>query len=342
MKKTLVFGVGNMFSSYLYYILENYNVSGFLDNDKDKQGQSILGKEVYSPEDIDKLDYDEILLVSIFHDEMHSQLIDLGVPNSKINKSISDNLDIMRINHKLGGLTNKTVLDVGCGDVGNERFVKQIASYFKPSMIIGIDPSVQHEEKGDNYLICNGRGEDLAFDDNSFDAVYSTAAFEHIEGIEETLSEIKRVLKPFGKFYCSFGHVWTSVNGYHDDGTEADLLSLPPWGHLYMSEFEMKEYMLMSGLTDGRVRERLDFIRENLNHHSRTRLTNWIVNSGMLVREYGELPKYSRKEYADGTPANNFHTEMTKEILDIIGKTEYSEDDLYVSLIGFLLEKIAL
>lgn len=48
-----------------------------------------------------------------------------------------------------------------------------------------------------------GVGEELPFIDNSFDAVISIAVLEHVKHPFRCAAEIKRVLKPGGKLYCS-------------------------------------------------------------------------------------------------------------------------------------------
>jgi SAM-dependent methyltransferase len=90
---------------------------------------------------------------------------------------------------------------------------------------------------------------DLAFDDGSFDAVFSVAAFEHIRDVPAALREIHRVLRPGGKCFTSFGPLWSGCRGHHvnakADGAEirhADPLknSLPDFSHLLLSPEEMR------------------------------------------------------------------------------------------------------
>ena len=78
---------------------------------------------------------------------------------------------------------------------------------------------------------------DIPFEDNSFDAVISNNAFAHISDVPRALEEVKRVLRPYGKFYTDFGGIWTSAAGHHWSKPTAsgywnyEYMSLiPPWG----------------------------------------------------------------------------------------------------------------
>ena len=249
---------------------------------------------------------------------------------------------VVNTNNTVYSFFNKNILDIGCG---NGETVQLIASYYQPRMVIGIDPFLHEQKNGDNWSILNGDAENLPFDDNMFDVIISMAAFEHINDIKKALFEVKRVLKPFGIFYCIFGHIWTSVNGYHDDGTARQIMMVPPWGHLYMNEQEMADHFLKNGVDDAEANLLLDWIYHNksLNRHSRTSLANWIFNAGMWVREYRESIGFSRKQFIrDGDMLftnSRPPSEMTQSIREKISNTDYRIEDLGCCGISFLLEK---
>ena len=150
-------------------------------------------------------------------------------------------------------LTDKMILEIGCGE---GTLLKQIAREYSPRYIAGIEPLLSGEYAmgdfnrnsteayGKNWHICNGDALDIKFPDNSFDVVISVATFEHIQDLDRCLSEIKRVLKPGGIFYTEYGPVWSGIIGHHcRNWRREEVVKIPPWGHLYMTEQELKEYI---------------------------------------------------------------------------------------------------
>ena len=104
-----------------------------------------------------------------------------------------DNLEISILNKYINP-TDK-VLEVGCG---TGLILKEIDK--KVSKAVGIDLSEGMLEKARNrgLEVYHAEASDMPFEDNSFDLVYSYKVLAHIEAIEKTLYEIKRVLKTDG------------------------------------------------------------------------------------------------------------------------------------------------
>lgn len=93
---------------------------------------------------------------------------------------------------------NKKILDIGCGPRGSLEWADMA------NLRIGIDPLVNeyyklnggtlfHEMK---YVNC--QSENMPFPDNLFDYVFSINSLDHVDNLNETISEIKRVLKVNG------------------------------------------------------------------------------------------------------------------------------------------------
>jgi SAM-dependent methyltransferase len=69
----------------------------------------------------------------------------------------------------------------------------------------------------------------LAFDDGTFDLVFSFDAFEHFPNPATVLDEATRVLRPGGLLYLDFGPLYDSAWGLHADA----VLGIPHVQHLF-------------------------------------------------------------------------------------------------------------
>ncbi len=96
-----------------------------------------------------------------------------------------------------GSLTDKRVLDVGCG---KGRFARVLQDQYPGAEIWGLDiseemlrfvPAGIHTRAGSMT--------ELPFAASTFDAVYATESLEHAVEIERAVDEMCRVLKPGGK-----------------------------------------------------------------------------------------------------------------------------------------------
>ena len=76
--KILLFGTGKIYQRFRECFVRA-NVVGLLDNDLSKQGQYLNGIEIYSPNSVLFIDYQQIYLLSAKADEMRKQLVGLGV-----------------------------------------------------------------------------------------------------------------------------------------------------------------------------------------------------------------------------------------------------------------------
>ena len=96
-----------------------------------------------------------------------------------------------------GDLTDKRVLDVGCG---KGRFARVLGEQFPGADVWGLDIS---EEMLSFAPACvktqAGSMTELPFAASSFDCVYATESLEHAVEIERAVSEMCRVLKPGGR-----------------------------------------------------------------------------------------------------------------------------------------------
>jgi SAM-dependent methyltransferase len=100
---------------------------------------------------------------------------------------------------------------------------------------------------GATFLRADARA--LPFADESFDAIFSVATFEHIHDLPLALTEMYRVLAPGGVVYSAFGPIWSGGKGHHlrveVDGIEArhfkpETNPLPDFSHLLLEPEQMR------------------------------------------------------------------------------------------------------
>jgi SAM-dependent methyltransferase len=100
-----------------------------------------------------------------------------------------------------GELTGK-VLDFGCGSKPYENLFKNATEY------IGVDLEVTGHDhklsKVDTYY----NGKDIPYPDGYFDSVFASEVFEHVDNLEEIITEIHRVLNKDGKMLITVPFVW--------------------------------------------------------------------------------------------------------------------------------------
>jgi SAM-dependent methyltransferase/glycosyltransferase involved in cell wall biosynthesis len=138
------------------------------------------------------------------------------------------------------------VLDVGCGPQPTPLYLRDIPT----DRIFGIDPL---GSPGDHpfQFVC-GYGEYLPFADEAFNTVVSGTSLDHALLLDATLSEIKRVLAPDGRFLVWIGIV-PSAEDY--DPYSASVRKIDAF-HLFHFNNQTFERAI-GGLFA--IRERLDF-----------------------------------------------------------------------------------
>lgn len=86
------------------------------------------------------------------------------------------------------------VLEVGCGQ---GHLTRRLAN--RGVDITGIDANPNAPEVAGTDRVLHMHGEDLSFDDESFDVIVSIHALEHIPPLEDAIAEMARVLKKGGR-----------------------------------------------------------------------------------------------------------------------------------------------
>ena len=84
MVKIIIFGAGVGGKKTLENLSVNDLILCFVDNDSKKHGTEICGYKVCKPSDILTMDYDYILIGSMYHKDIKNQLIGMGVTERRI------------------------------------------------------------------------------------------------------------------------------------------------------------------------------------------------------------------------------------------------------------------
>ncbi|MCL2046627.1 MAG: class I SAM-dependent methyltransferase [Oscillospiraceae bacterium] len=347
MKKAIVFGLGNNYRIVQPYLskLYNSNIVALTDNDNNLWGQIIDGLKVISPSSINDYKYDIIIVTPSNNSQIFIQLTNMGISADII--MYCDSFTLFRETQEFINFNNKKVLEIGCG---NGNALKFIAHVGHPEYIVGIDRYLNSwwnlgESENYNWSIKNGDAENLEFENSTFDVVISYFSFEHIGNTKKALSEIRRVLKPNGRFYTIFAPIWTSVSGHHfvqekDDTWNINHLRLiPPWGHLYMNENEMQDHIYKYQTNKVLINEMIESIYHSniINRRTRTEFLWEFIRSKMSIIHYQEYVAYNRYNVISTT--NNKNSELTGDIIDKLYLTKYNYDDISVQGMKICLEK---
>ena len=97
---------------------------------------------------------------------------------------------------------DERVLDIGCG---TGALPAELLKKHSTLDLHGIDPSgamleVARKKCGSGVVLKEGNAEGLPYPDDSFDAVVSVSAFHFFTDHRKAVSEIRRVLRPAGRF----------------------------------------------------------------------------------------------------------------------------------------------
>jgi SAM-dependent methyltransferase len=102
----------------------------------------------------------------------------------------------------LDPVAGERILDLGCGD---GQLTARIAA--TGASVVGVDasPEMLAAARARGIDAYEGNAESLPFADRSFDAVFSNAVLHWVRGQDAMMDEVRRVLKPSGRFVAEMG-----------------------------------------------------------------------------------------------------------------------------------------
>lgn len=102
------------------------------------------------------------------------------------------------------------VLEIGCGK-GALLNHMQLAGFVVQGVDVDREALSACRTEHPGLSVCLASGDALPFESGAFDAVVSFDVFEHIKGSDRHLAEVRRILRPGGRYLLQTPNKWTNI-----------------------------------------------------------------------------------------------------------------------------------
>jgi len=178
-------------------------------------------------------------------------LINPGDDSNKWDEYMAGRISSWAPIEKIKGHARGNILDIGCGAGDHLKKLWGLGSLYGIDVTDSVLKKAQKQNENINFI--HAPAENLPFNDNFFDLVFSIEVVEHVQNPKKMFKEIQRVLKPGGYFifqtpnypikriYDIIYFFTGRVNKITDDPTHVNKHSFIWWENLTESFFNINE-----------------------------------------------------------------------------------------------------
>lgn len=212
----------------------------------------------------------------------------------------------------LGPITGLQLLDVGCGDMLADFGLLRLG----PAKVTGLDLHAHPYDvvaKAADRIVKAGLelpdchqlklvykaydGENLPFQDDSFDVVFSWSAFEHVPNVPQVLKEIRRVTKSDGRVFIQVYPWFPSFEGSHLTDYISEpffhLCRRPEWIRKRLEDYAQGNPQMASWVLGHKWSE-----FETQNHYSAAMFISEVLKQGFCIERLETILRSAHIEEA--------------------------------------------
>jgi len=199
---------------------------------------------------------------------------------------------------------NKSVLEIGCGDLGGAELLLRktpVKKYY--AIDYNINTLITAKNRDVNVVILCSNGEEIPFKDSCFDVILIFQVVEHILEYKKCIKEICRLLKPDGILLLSTPDSPSRKSNNPHHVSNFDRLSLEKLLNKHFEELEMSylygaDRTILKQLTESGINMPEEYIQAvnagyKIGQISKNNiLINWMIGSGRKGKIFKYLPLF--------------------------------------------------